>query len=258
MSEAIETLDGKETSEVIGQQPDEQKVPETVMAAAGQPGDAKEGEVFDVAVIEKEYGLPVGTLKDAKDEQSAYEAIKTFTDSTLTAGGFGGGAVEQLGTPPAKGKEVAKTVDTIEALRAELDEVKGFLVKQQEGQRAQLEAELNRRVDSRINKWNSDKYGVAGKRTYKQTKAVKEFKEILLPNHVQGVVNSHMPVDQEVEVYMERLRLHDDETYAPGGKKQSAKDIKPLGTPGGNSGGAGGSKDGSPRNIHEALKNNPN
>jgi hypothetical protein len=210
------------------------------------------------------FGLPPGSFKDVKDEASALEAVRQMADKLLTAGVSFVPTEEKPATkvvekPVAKAddkpadKTVGGTVPNaeIEALRAELAEVKGLLTTQAQQTQAQKQAVLKSKIEARMNSWASPKYGVAGQRNYKQTRAAQEFQETLLPNLLAGRQASGLPIDQTIEVYMEQLRVHDDENYKPA-KRDATKDTT-LGTPGASKGAPGAD---APKNIHSALMRN--
>lgn len=200
-----------------------------------------------------------------KDEKSAIEAVRSFTDKILTAGlGFASAAttetkvekpVVKAEEKPAEKAAAAATGANaeIDSLRAELREVKGMLTEQSQRQHQNGLLELDRRVEAKIDSWASPKYGVKGNRNYKQTKAAKEFKDVLIPNLLAGRQAAGLPINQQIEVYMEQLRLHDDENYTPS-KKDGDKSAA-LGTAGAQKA-AAGAAGAAPRSIHQALINN--
>jgi len=49
-------------------------------------GGASEGDAFDASSYEESFGLPAGTLSGVEDAEAALEAVREYTDKTLTAG----------------------------------------------------------------------------------------------------------------------------------------------------------------------------
>lgn len=213
---------------------------------------------FDAESLEISFGLPPGSLKDVKDADSAFEAVRTMTDKILTAGvGFAPPAdekpAEKKAAPKADEKPGSGGNAEIDALRAELAEVKGIVAQQTAQAQRQESADVERRVRSKIDSWASPKYGVTGTRNWRQTRAVQEFVDVLLPNMVAGRRAAGLAVStKDVEAYMEQLRVFDDDTYKP---TKKAADKQTLGTPGATKGAA--EQKVAPGNIHQALMKNP-
>jgi hypothetical protein len=234
---------------------------ETGAAAKDAQANADE---FNAESLEISFGLPPGSLKDVKDEASAYEAVRTMTDKILAAGvGFApttddadANATKTTTTMVAEKKPAAESKTAanpeLDALRAEMAEVKGMLTRQTQQTQQQMANDLKRRMTDKMDSWASPKYGVKGNRNYKQTQAAKEFEDKLLPNLLAGYQAAGLPIDQTIETYMERLRVFDDENYKP--TKKGADKSAALGTPGSTKS-VGGDK--SPRSIHHALMANP-
>lgn len=242
------------TPEVVEEKTVTPQAPATSETGTVTPTD----DAFNAEQLEQSFGLPPGSLKDVKDEASAFTVIRDFTDKTLTAGL---GLTEPARIPepeptkkPAedgKAKPTTPINEEVQALRAEMAEVKGFLSKQIEQQNQQFAHELDQRVSAEIDGWKSPKYGVGTNRNYKQTKAVKELKELLV-THVAGLKATGQPVST-VEVLLRRARLFDDDGYTNAFDMVS-KTNTPLGTPGARR--DLGGKDSAPKNIHEALMQN--
>lgn len=216
---------------------------------------------FDAAAVETAFGMPAGSLADCQDNASALEAVRGFTDKTLMAGlGLGGAGGERPaderppGKQPAAKNKAATQADSgnaeLDAMRAELAEVKGFLKTQQDQYTSSLGEQLNQRIDTEIDAWKSPKYGVGKTRNYRQAKAAGELRE-LLKTHVAGLQASGQPISQ-VEPLLRRVRAFDDETYSPA---KPASGAASLGKPGGRQGTVGGG-DKTPQTIHHALMQN--
>lgn len=210
---------------------------------------------FNPAEYEASFGLPAGSLKDVTDADSALKVIREHTDKLLIAGLSAGGAAdlptaEEKPAPKPKAddkKPVASGNAEIDALRAELAEVKGTIANQTKAQQQSQLQELDRRILTEIDSWKSPKYGVGTTRNYKQVKATRALREILL-THVAGYQATGQPIPL-VETALRQVRVHDDEDYKPVVKKKDGA----LGTPG-RSGKSGG--DTTPANIHQALMQN--
>lgn len=232
-------------------------------ASASIPSGSSESQTqseseteFDAEFYEETFGLPAGSLKDVTDAQSALDMIRTFTDRTLISGlaGFTGGADIPVSkapvTPPAAPKAEEKKGEAsptdFEKFKAEM--MAEFEAKLNAERSAAAQAEIARRISSKIDSWGSAKYGVGTARTYKQAREAKRLAEMVYEH-----ANAAAALGQQVTVEstLERLRLIDDETYTP--TKQKAQ----VGTPGaGGKMGAKGDAAKMPRNIHEALRGN--
>ena len=218
--------------------------------------DAAAVEEFDPDAIEEAFGLPSGSLKDVTDTATALDLVRQLTDKTLIAGlELGDQVVEPAAAPkapaaaPASPEPGAKTTPVnaeIEALRAQLVEVKTLIQQQTETNNQRLAAELDGRIRSEIDSWESPKYGVGKSRNFNQTKAEKELRN-LARTHVAGL-QVQGAVVPTVEVILRRVRAFDDADFKPTRKSAAA----PLGTPGTPKGAPGGGKD-EPKNIHELL-----
>jgi hypothetical protein len=223
---------------------------------------------FNPADLESAYGLPPGFLSDAKDESDAIAAVRQFTDRTLTAGigleqyvfGEQPPAVETpVPQPPAlpttaeklSAKEAAKTEEASELaqLKSQMKALTDHIVGQTKMQHEQVKAELRRRMTSKVDSWNSPKYGSSKSRSYKQQRAVNEFEQMVMTS-VAGLQQFGQPVPT-IEVIMERLHLYDDPEAKPA---KSAEKQAPVGTPGTRNKATGQDV---PRSIHHALQQNP-
>lgn len=215
----------------------------------------EETAAFDAASFEQDYGMPEGALADAKDEQSALELVRQHADKLLTAG-FANSASQQSDNA---GKETGGTANTqkeqpssgneeIDKLRAKLETVESKL-EQQEKQRFDAAfQEVSRRAIEEIDKWDTEKYGKTGQRSYNQMKAVRELEE-LYSTHLAGYTTQGKN-PPTIEAVMRQIRaFHDDSGSKKSGSEN--KKEKPLGTPG-TSRSPGGS-DNEPRSIHHAF-----
>lgn len=226
----------------------------TTATSQSTGAEATSSNSFDAASIEEAFGLPAGTLKDVKDNDSALSAVREYTDK-LTVAGIGvesplgkpaeAPAAKQAGqpaAPPAEGdKPQYLTKADIDKLFADRDKA------QQTQQTGAMLTELDRRLEAEINSWASPKYGVGKQRTFKQVKAFNDLKDMIV-THIAGAATTgqQLPIG---EVLARRVRLLDDETYKPTVAGAAAV---PLGTPGAAKAVTDANKDG-PRNIHEAV-----
>ena len=214
---------------------------------------------FNPATLEATFGMPAGSLKDCKDQSEALDEIREYTDKVLIAGmglEHTTGNVQKANETKATKAETKATGGNAEldALRAELVEVKQSIAKQTEAQEARVLAELDTRISSTIDSWKSPKYGVGKNRNFKQVKATRDLRQLLV-THVAGLQATGEPV-VGVEMLLQRVRAFDDETFDP--KKAGGATAHVLGTPGvGKDGLAkGGTNDKLPRSIHHALMAN--
>lgn len=239
--------------------------------AAPQPGaattatsqstgaEATSSNSFDAAPIEEAFGLPAGTLKDVKDNDSALSAVDEYINKVTVAGIGLPSPLEQakLAAPvaaapatPQPGQPAAKPVEGQPQYmtRADLDAY--YAEKETAQQTAQFNAfmgELDRRLDAEIDSWASPQYGVGKQRNVKQIKAHAEVKD-MIKTHIAGAVATGQVLPQ-AEILARRIRRLEDTTYTPGKPVQAAA---PLGTPGAAKAVTTENKDG-PRNIHEAV-----
>lgn len=249
-----------ETNEQESNEQEEKEQSSTESQATTDQTTTNETDNFDAESLEVSFGLPPGSLKDVKDQASALAAVRDLTDKTLVAGlGLPASAAddaEQKSEKGGKKPDAAKTKGTpvneeIEALRAELSEVKGFIVEQTKMQKQQLVAEVDRRLDAEVDSWASPKYGVNGSRNYKQTKAYKALRDELVPRYLGGAQTAGVAIPT-IEIVARRIRVHDDDTFTPTVTKKADEKEKPLGTPGARRDPSGKE----PNNIHEALMRN--
>jgi len=218
-------------------------------------------EEFDASIFEVEFGLPEGSLKDAKSADDVMAIVRESVDKTLIAG-LGQPAPTQQPAAPAgfqsaadviakggkkDGEGAAKLAPEIqaqfEAMQKRIDELEGA------SQRA-VAQDLERRLQKEIDSWKSDKYGSGKTRNFKQARAKKELEELII-THALGFRATGQAIP-DVEVLARQVRAFDDDTYKPTAKKPAQT---PLGTPGTGKADKGGAKE--PRNIHEALMRNP-
>jgi hypothetical protein len=219
----------------------------TESESAGEAGESS----FNPCELEEAYGLPEGTLKDAKSEQEAFDLVRSYTDNTLLASldeGEPAPAEEQTTKAAAKDEKPASGGnEEVDKLRAKVDKLEGYLTKQLEQEQKRVSAELVRRFNARVDSWKSAKYGTSGKRTYKQKVAVDSLGKLIAD---QGRVEASAGRVVAIESLADRARIWDDESFQPGVKK-TAETQAPVGTPGGHRQTA--TNDKLPRNIHEAL-----
>lgn len=209
---------------------------------------------FNGNEYEQSFGLPAGTLKDVKDAESALAIIRSHTDKTLLAGDtyVGGATVPAAETTAAKiGAAAAAAPVTggnpeLDALRAEVNELKGDREKERTAANHREVVEQLRRFESEVDSWASPKYGVTGHRTYDQQRAYRGLMG-LGSTHIAGYVatNQASPAPEHVA---RQVRVFDDKDYKP----TQNTTAKPVGTPGSGSKAANASAS-EPRNIHEAL-----
>lgn len=239
--------------------------PQVKTDAVGDGGEGgsstSEGE-FDAASYEESFGLPNGTLDGVKDAGGALETIREYTDKTLTAGllsnaidgvtpavdGETNGGVDK--NDKASAKQESKNPE-LDALRADLVEVKEKLATREKLDHNTRVAEINNRVDVEMDVWASPKYGTSKSRNYKQASAVKELQG-LVQTHIAGfqTQGKQPPV---VEKLLRQVRAFHDDEYSPPSAKKNSGEV--LGSPGTGSRSAK-KDDGEPANIHEALQQN--
>ena len=259
MADEIENEQENETIE------NENPVDET--ASQESESSSEESSEFNPAEIEERFGLASGELATFKDEASALAHVSSLTDNLLSAGLGAQGytfseqqpaadkaapAVEQQSVAAKMAKNKAQQVDKseLDALRAELSEIKTALVSQHQANQKQLQAQLDSRIRQKIDSWKSPTYGTTGARKFTQNKAEKEIRELLY-THVAGLQATGRPIP-EVEVILDRVRLvHDSHFTMPKNEKKEGT----VGTPGTKSSMA--SKNKQPANIHEAYQQNP-
>jgi hypothetical protein len=248
-------------AETITQEPEPitQTTPDTVVATDTPSTETattdETTDAFDSSTFEVEYGLPEGTLKGVTDEESALQAVRDYTDKLLTAGLT---VPQQQAAQAITGQTAAKPADSadkkpsgnveLDALRAELVEVKSTIQQFTQAAQQQQIQELQRRIAAEVDRWDSPKYGKGQARNYNQIKAVRELQE-LVSTHVAGYVATGRNAPA-VESVLRQVRVFHDEGFKPGQQKATPAKQAPLGTPGGQAKAAG---DGEPRSIHHAL-----
>lgn len=214
--------------------------------------DGEDTGDFDPAAVAAMYGVPAGTLSGVEDMDGAISAIRSYTDQKLIAG-LGADDDEETPPPPAKVAADDKKGGNaeIDALRAELAEVKASVSKQFDRELKQKESELDRRIKAEIDSWQSPRYGVGKTRNFNQTKATKNLSK-LLRTHIRGHEAGGEPLPL-IEVLLRQVRVFDDDTFKPTTTK--AADKGAVGTPG-TSRETKEDKD-APRSIHHAFQQNP-
>lgn len=234
----------------------------TTQTVAGAETDTSDD--FDAAYFEAEFGMPEGSLAEAKTPQEATAIIKEYADSMLTAGFTYKPEPQQMPQPgaqaasapakPAKKegekegeKPEAPSNPELDALRAELQEVKSVLQSSVQAEQERLAQAVEQRLLAEIDKWESPKYGKGNKRNYNQIQAVKKLRD-MAATHFRGYLATGKPVPS-VEALMRQVRAFDDDTYTPG-QKASQKPQETLGTPGSS---RNREADNQPSNIHTAL-----
>lgn len=229
----------------------------SILSGSSESQTQSESETeFDPEFYEETFGLPAGSLKDVTDAQSALDMIRSFTDRTLIAGlsGFTGGAdVPETKAAPAvpaapKAEEKKGEATPTDFAKFKAEMMAEFDAKLNAERSAAAQAAIAQRISAKIDSWSSPKYGVGTARTYKQAREAKRLAEMVYEH-----ANAAAALGQQVTVEstLERLRLIDDETYAPSKAKAQ------VGTPGaGGKMGAKGDASKMPRNIHEALRGN--
>jgi hypothetical protein len=221
---------------------------------------------FNAAQFESDFGLAPGSLAGVTDEAAAIVKVREFTDRALTAGiGFESSFVDEDSVPAAPAAAPVSTAEQIAAaakagttpglaeLQKEVADLKASLAKQSADNEAGLKVQLNKRLAAVVDSWASPKYGVAGHRTYKQTKAFNDFTG-QLKELVPGLAKTSQPIPV-IETAALRLWSYDDpegfDAHRKGAKPaEGAAGAAPLGTPGRQTEKGG---DLSPHNIHEAL-----
>ena len=218
---------------------------------------------FDPSLIEESFGLPAGSLKGAKDEAGAYEVVRSLTDKTLVDGLSSQNVSQETFSEPETHKTAkpadkpkvddgtAKPNKELETMRAELAEIKAAFQQQAEATQRQLVAQFDNEFLAEVDSWESPKYGVAGSRNFDQIEAVMELRYSRVPLFVAGNSKSGRPLPQAAAI-ARSCRVHHDEGFKPGEKKEQAKSQQVLGTPGARRDVSGAGADG-PRNIHEAI-----
>ncbi len=229
-------------------------------------GDS-EGEAFDAASYEESFGLPADTLKGVEDAKGALNAIREYTDKTLSAGLSAGGKVDLSdgsedagvveGAKSAAEDAARKTVSKnpeVDALRAEITEIKSDLAKRDKQAFAERSAAIDSRIQDEIDSWSSPMYGTSKARSFTQAKAVKEFKELVNTQVIGFQAQGKMP--PAVEKVLRQVRSFHDEKFNPTPAKSNGN--AQLGSPGTGSRSvkANADSDKAPKNIHEALMSN--
>lgn len=214
---------------------------------------------FDAATFESDYGLPKGTLGDAKDENAAMEALRGYTDRLLAAGvnfkpvspaATDGGNVsqktEKSDTKPAEGKE-----EDVPAWAQKIIDRQNALEQQsQQSQQAQFQnqmRDLDGRIMAEIDSWESPRYGTSQSRGYKQTQSLQELGQLIRTQAAGYLAQGQTP--PRIETLLRQVRAFHDPDYTPG-KKAAPAEAKPLGTPGAS--GARATEE-EPRSIHHAF-----
>ncbi len=232
---------------------------------SSEDGSSTSDDAFDAPSYEQSFGLPTGTLDGVEDAEGALEAIRGYTDETLTAGLLsnsiaGVTPATAAGEGDSKSDAAVKLLNEavkkesgnteLDALRAGLAEVKESLAIREKIDHDTRVAEINRRVDSEIDVWASPKYGTTKSRNFKQAKAMKELQE-LVETHIAGS-NAQGKSPPIVESLLRQVRTFHDDEYKPAPVKKNSDAA--LGSPGTGSRSTKG--DDGPSNIHEALMGN--
>lgn len=214
-----------------------------------------ETDEFNAEEFEQFYGLPEGTLAGAEDAEAAAAKLQEFTDSILVQGlnWTPGAGVQQTAEqqpetsaekPAAKSKEGETPANPeLDALRAELAEVKYALQQQSQQSQQAVMQQLKSRAATEIDSWASEKFGTSKSRNYKQNKALRELEQDF-EVQLAGYQAMGRPVPP-VEMVLRQLRAHHE-----GAAAQPKKPQQPLGTPGSRKPEKGGQE---PQNIHQAL-----
>ena len=252
----------KEQENATGLNDSESVAPEeSTTSVDGDPGGG-EGDAFDASSYEESFGLPAGTLDGVGNAESALESIREYTDKTLTAGLLSDAKIDPAvvvdetppvgaaETPAATGKLATSKNLELDALRADLAEVKEKLVTRENNDHNAQVVEINRRVDSEIDDWASPKYGTSKSRNFNQAKSVKELQE-LVQTHIAGS-QAQGKAPPIVEQLLRQVRTFHDDEYKPSPVKKNGEAV--LGSPGTGSRSTKG--DDGPKNIHEALMGN--
>ena len=251
----LETKEENETDQ------NDQK-PETTSTGSTETDDStegNEGDAFDAASYEESFGLPADTLKGVENAEDALEKIREYTDETLTAGllsdsikGVADAAddADKGGASDDPPKKAGSKNPELDALRADLKEVKESLAyREKKDQQLQFE-DINRRGYAEIDTWASPKYGTTKSRNFKQAKAVESLQD-LVRTHILGY-QAQGKLPPIVEKTLRQVRAHHDEDYKPKTAKKNSDAV--LGSPGAVNRTKKG--DDEPANIHEALMKN--
>lgn len=220
-------------------------------APAAEPDDS----TFDASAFEVDFGLPEGTLSGVTSQEDAVAKVREYADSLLAAGilapsDMPAAEPPKPTTPPVDPASAPTGNAEYDKLRAEFNEFKASIQQQQQASAAaQIHSavqQLNSRIDAEVDKWNSERYGTSKKRSYKQVKALKEFRD-LVATHLAGYQATQRATPQ-IEAVLRQARAFDDPDFNP--RPAPAKPTQPpLGTPGA----ARGGDDSLPRNIHVAT-----
>lgn len=217
-----------------------------------QQSGAEAAEEFNLAEFEASFGLAEGALleRGAKDEDSAYDALRAYVNSTLT---LGSQPPQQKPETKAKAEKTENTSPAedkdseITKLRAELTDIKSYMQAQQQQATSGMIQELNNRIYKEVDSWSSPKYGTSKSRNYKQSKALNELIDMVQP-HAMGVQLSGK-APPTVEKALRAIRPFHDEDFKPPTRNNAGA---VLGTPGAAK--KPPATDGLPRSIHEALQ----
>lgn len=250
-----ETKNDEQTPETISTPSSPPAATATITEMATQETESQ----FDAAAFELDYGLPQGTLGEAKDEAAAMEALRGYTDKLLAAGvNFNSTAKPQTpATPaqaddkkpatPASGEKAEEAPAWAKPIIERLDKIEQQSQLAQQTQFQTQMAELDGRIVDEIDSWKSERYGTSESRGYKQTQAMNEIGQLLRTQAAGYLAQGKTP--PRIETLLRQVRAFHDPDYTPG-KKATPTEAKPLGTPG-----ASGARPTSeePRSIHHAF-----
>lgn len=217
-------------------------------------GDAE----FNITEFAAENGVTEQVLDGATTKEDAIERVKAHADRIMTAG---------IDAPPFQATSTAEKVaenekkadkakdggqpTTIEALAAEF---KAYREQQEDAartiaqqQEAALYAEIDRRVEDEMDRWESDTFGVRGRRRFEQSEQARLLQK-RVKTYLAGALATGETNVPSIEVITRQVRPFVDKA-PPADKKEDSK-VTPLGTPGGSAKAPEGER---PRNIHEAY-----
>jgi len=241
-------------------QPEEISTPSSTAATTTETATPETESQFDAASFELDYGLPQGTLADAKDENAAMDALRGYTDRLLAAGiqlkpatpakdsgdGSPGGAAPAQAAQPAE----AKAGDNEPPAWAKpiIERINAIEQQSQTASQAHFQnqmRELDDRIMTEIDTWASPRYGTSQSRGYKQTQELQQLGQLIRTQAAGYLAQGQTP--PRIETLLRQVRAFHDPDYKPG---KPAAATTPLGTPGAS---ASRATEEEPRSIHHAF-----
>lgn len=212
-----------------------------------EPAAESDEPSFNPAEYEQFFGLPTGSLSDAKDAEEVTKLIQEHTDKVLLAGL---GRQQTSDPAPATSAPDEPVGDKDDPVLQRLAKLEEQLEAERTASQNRQSQEVDQRAFAEIDRWASPKYGSGEQRTYKQVKAVRELQSEYR-TYIAGRAATGLPIPP-IEAVLRSVRAFHDDTFSPS-LPSTKPATAPLGTPG--SGGKSGAATGEPRNIHEAVQN---